>query len=487
MKLCCLLACVLCLPSSAQISLSALGDSIIAAGYPHTQTNTPAMPTAWPTWAVYLSGGKIHMRGNKAIPGAVSASLVPGQTDFIDRMFNLGSKPDLVPIYIGVNDLQMGVAVPTIISNVNRTIDELVKKEIKPVICGIAPYSFISANWGKSESLNTRLKQLALNRGCSFVDFWTVCCAPGTNFWRPGETREGIHPTQIGAKRMGIQFLKALGIQADPAYSSPFLAQSATDPTTCLTNGLFLDRDGNRLPDAWAFYASHGETFSAEPDCSFGNRAVIGKYAQDGEVCLSNVFHIPYIPVGHRVLFAGKASLEVMGSGAGGGATIGCRWIGDIDPNSDSELCVLNHVTNDIPEGAAFSFEGTSIEGSTGAIVTVRMTNMLGVLKISQFKIVDLDAYPVPVSVRSYQGLGGHKFEGNIGIDTVPEPLGSVNKLSINGNLKLAGGLWLGTNSLPSAPIQFGAAFIGNSNGVVYLLTSGFNTLTWTGTNRLAP
>jgi hypothetical protein len=50
-------------------------------------------------------------------------------------------------------------------------------------------------------------------------------------------------------------------------------------------------------------------------------------------------------------------------------------------------------------------------------------------------------------------------------------------------------GFAISSNALtawPSAPATAGAAYFGNSNGVVYLLTSGLGT-SWTSTNKLAP
>jgi hypothetical protein len=61
--------------------------------------------------------------------------------------------------------------------------------------------------------------------------------------------------------------------------------------------------------------------------------------------------------------------------------------------------------------------------------------------------------------------------------------------LTINGTLTATNGYFLPTNSLaawPTAPATPGAAYFGNSNGVVYLLTSGLGN-TWTSTNKLGP
>lgn len=87
--------------------------------------------------------------------------------------------------------------------------------------------------------------------------------------------------------------------------------------------------------------------------------------------------------------------------------------------------------------------------------------------------------------------------DGWVGIGrTAPAAALDVNGTVLASDLQVVGkvvstnGYFFPTNALsswPTAPRTRGEAYIGNSNGVVYILTSGPGALSWSATNKLAP
>lgn len=59
--------------------------------------------------------------------------------------------------------------------------------------------------------------------------------------------------------------------------------------------------------------------------------------------------------------------------------------------------------------------------------------------------------------------------------------------VATDGTVTTAGGYWILMNSKPAAAVANGAAFLWNSNGVVYLLTSDSGSTVWSGTTKLGP
>ena len=99
------------------------------------------------------------------------------------------------------------------------------------------------------------------------------------------------------------------------------------------------------------------------------------------------------------------------------------------------------------------------------------------------FRILNSPSYNPTITFSNYAGNARFDMPANGGGTVVPE-IGIGGPFVVN-----AASIFLKSNALsfwPTAPRKTGDSFLGNSNGVVYLLTSGVGS-TWTSTNKIAP
>jgi len=431
------------------IKLGVLGDSI--ANGLLTGFSNRISQVAWPTWAVYLSGGNIHMKKNAAVPGAVTSDLVSQRSNLSVH------DPTHVIFHIGVNDVNLigsgsGSFGASVTNLDTALIAELAKGKI-PVLCSVAPHR--SAQFHLTDRWNSELRALALLRNVPFVDLWSDAAEPGTNIWKVGySTGDFIHPNQRGAKLLAETFLKSVGIPTEMTDQNPFLAQSFWDTNNVITNGIFLDADANAAPDHWTLTATNGETLSLLADANVrGNWAVLTKPSVSSTVVLSNNVVWTNFVASDRLIFAGRVWLSNAVAAADGGVTIGVQFNGT-NANADAEFAPVYLVTNDIPRHGVFSFEGKAVTGATNAVITVRMHNMSGTLRVAQLKLVNVSSSLQSLAIPNLKIYS----QGGFGLD-IPvsgSPRVGINNTSPTMALDING--TLGINISGAADFRFSQA-----------------------------
>lgn len=170
-------------------------------------------------------------------------------------------------------------------------------------------------------------------------------------------------------------------------------------------------------------------------------------------------------------------------------------WLYRIVPPGD--VCPAIRIV--VPPNDTNVFELNYLAGLATNLASFRWTNTLG--RISSRVLVGSGL----TAVTNSPGEAGESLElsggGGFGSGDVElGPMATLNvpggDIDVGGNAFVAGivragtGWMLATNSpasWPTGPQSDGAAFVGNSNGVLYVLTSVPGSVTWSATNRWLP
>ncbi|MFZ5970280.1 MAG: family 78 glycoside hydrolase catalytic domain [Bacteroidota bacterium] len=141
---------------------------------------------------------------NRGISGQTTAQMVLRfQPDVIDL------KPKVVVLLAGTNDIAGNTGYTTldqIMANIQHMVQQAKAHQVRVVLCSVLPaYDY---PWrpglqpaGKIVALNQRIKQLAAEQGCVYVDYFSAM-ADQRNGLRAGLGEDGVHPNAAGYQIM---------------------------------------------------------------------------------------------------------------------------------------------------------------------------------------------------------------------------------------------------------------------------------------------
>jgi lysophospholipase L1-like esterase len=148
------------------------------------------------SWATYADGDGVQLVGGWAHAGATTADMLSGVLDGA-ASGAIWAQPNVLVLMGGSNDVDAGVAIPTILENLSR-IARVVRAD-RVTLSAIPPEA---AAQDTVDQVNARLPALAEREGWQFVDpLVDVRAADGS--WLPGMSDDGVHPTQRAAKLIG--------------------------------------------------------------------------------------------------------------------------------------------------------------------------------------------------------------------------------------------------------------------------------------------
>jgi acyl-CoA thioesterase I len=120
----------------------------------------------------------------------------------------LTTRPRLVLVMGGTNDLTQGVAQSTIIANL-RAITDVARTSRVPVgLLTIAPRS--DPSWvGPTDALNQQIQSLARTAGIPLIDVHSVLAGPDGTY-APGLSIDGLHPSPAGYAKIAAIVQRAI-------------------------------------------------------------------------------------------------------------------------------------------------------------------------------------------------------------------------------------------------------------------------------------
>lgn len=206
------------------------------------------------TWANILSGGCMDLIHNAGISGdTTTAMLARIDTDVLTY------NPDMVIVFGGTNDIALAYTSATTISNLRQIYDTLLAKNIKIVICTVLPRTEFDTASEKQNlwEVNNFIKDYAQQHSNVILCDWysTIVDADGYSV-RANMTKDGTHPTILGAFRMGKKLASVLGFS-----SSKIISRSPDDKRNLLTNGC-LSGDSSGKATGWSMTSSATVTAS---------------------------------------------------------------------------------------------------------------------------------------------------------------------------------------------------------------------------------
>jgi len=195
--------------NGSPLTILALGDSITA-GAPQFKSPAEAPPRGrgnpksqyvyWlnlkhPEWKIY----------NRGISGQATLAIL-NRTEAELR----DTRPDLVILMAGVNDIYRNAAMPQTIKNLTAMIKIIRAQGIPVMLLSVLPYRGITPVQQKNlGDLNRWIEDYALRNGLGFCDTFAAMHAPG-DAAQLVSTPDGLHPDAAGYRLMGETVAAAL-------------------------------------------------------------------------------------------------------------------------------------------------------------------------------------------------------------------------------------------------------------------------------------
>jgi lysophospholipase L1-like esterase len=186
-------------PTSAELRVFAVGDSITEADSDDFDSGDIGLDS----WATYADGPGITVVGGWAHAGATTEDMLAGALDLAAT----GTGPtrdDVLVLMGGSNDIDEGVAIPTIMDNLVRIATGL--RTGRVTLSTIPPEDGVE---DEVEALNAHLPALAAQEGWQLVDPMQAVRGEDGG-WLPGMSDDGVHPTRPAAALIGESFRRAL-------------------------------------------------------------------------------------------------------------------------------------------------------------------------------------------------------------------------------------------------------------------------------------
>ena len=229
-----------------------IGDSVISSQA--TDTPNVAWGISFPTYASYLSNGRLLRTRNAGVAGNRVADMTARfDTDVTPYA------PSLVVIMGGTND--WNDAGPNTLTQYQIDVKALVAKVraigAQPIICTVPPNIISSARQGRTIIGNSWLRRYCQDQGIPLVDAYTLLVDPAAGGYLAAYLLDGTHPNNPGYAALGQYLYDTLAGFMNPAGA--LLPMENTDPNNLLTNGLNLTTTGSGtslMPTGWSVQTS---------------------------------------------------------------------------------------------------------------------------------------------------------------------------------------------------------------------------------------
>lgn len=405
----------------AEIGMVVVGDSN-AKGTPQSAAYSRYEAHSFPNWIATLGGSRIKMLANRGVAGSTSADALTTLS-----VGALSHQADIAPVQIGINDRNSAIAASVTESNIFEIARQLQMDGIAPIICSIPP----NPNDDEGvQRVNTALRVAAQYFGGYYVDTYSLLTDPATKRLRveyqhdPAPGGE-IHLNQRAASAVARLILETIGIPPKLYAHNANLAISDSDTNNLVLNGLGA---GTGTPDDWTLFGPGAVSLLADTNIH-GNWIVLSNTTVSGTTMLSNNA-ILSVTAGDKLSFCFRLQVSVLAAAAtNSGINVGVEYLGSSTP--DTEFAPLWALTNDVPAGSVVNFNAVAPTGTTGLVVNVRMTNVIGEVRFAQMKLANLtrDVYAPGVydTGLTRGGLGikmrvGGAAGGNIAIQSASAP-----------------------------------------------------------------
>lgn len=218
-----------------------LGDSITQYNGQDTQRRSNK---GYFNWANAILGGGLNLVHNGGVSGETSA-------DVLARLWGsaLAHNPHWVILMVGTNDASDEVPVDDYAANIRDIVGQLVDQGIKVVLCTLTPRNWSTAAIKtKFFQYNDFLREFARNAGVYLCDWYPNLAKAADGTALTDYTEDGLHPSSLGAHRMGVVLaglLDELGVAGSP------LSFGSGDNTGLLTNPS-LEGDVAGVATSWS-------------------------------------------------------------------------------------------------------------------------------------------------------------------------------------------------------------------------------------------
>lgn len=205
----------------------------------------------WPSFAMYLSAGRLQLIQNQAIGGQTSQQMI----DRFDTDVTPFA-PNIVPLGCVENDIQaygaLGWTLAQMTAGFKSTMKQLVAKcraiGAVPVLRTAMPHVSTGVHL-PTGAYNSWVKEWAASEGIPLVDMWSVLVDPTTGLYRANLTADGVHPNEEGSFRLAQYWLQQMdGLLPPAAFPLP---QDSTDTGQLLPTPNFLTNTSG-VPTGWA-------------------------------------------------------------------------------------------------------------------------------------------------------------------------------------------------------------------------------------------
>lgn len=173
--------------AASTVRLVTLGDSITST----TQAVNPnPCGTSWPG---YLT--TIPVTRNAAIGGNDTAQMRARLATDV-----LAYQPTVVVVMGGTNDLHRGYSMTTTLANMKDIVSQVRRSGALPIVLTIPP---LRGTWDYATpalvmTYNRSLRAVAIAEGAVVIDTWAALANSSGTWARPGDTCDGVHPTNAG-------------------------------------------------------------------------------------------------------------------------------------------------------------------------------------------------------------------------------------------------------------------------------------------------
>jgi lysophospholipase L1-like esterase len=165
----------------------------------------------WPTVLVEQLGGRVHLI-NLGVPGTTVAQAQQTQVAIA-----LDAQPNLVTVWLAVNDLVAGVPLPTYQRQLQTLVTRLTQGTHARIFVGNLPrLSLLPYFAGRDASVldaqvrawNAAIAAVCAATGATLVDLYTGSAVLGSN---PDDiSGDGLHPSTLGAQLLAGAFAAAI-------------------------------------------------------------------------------------------------------------------------------------------------------------------------------------------------------------------------------------------------------------------------------------
>lgn len=378
-----------------------LGDSVTTAQ--NNDTAPGQWGTSFPSYATYLSKGRIIRVRNAGVSGDRAADML-ARFDADVAAYS----PSTVVILAGTND--WNDSSPTSLSTYQANIAALVAKcraiSAQPVLCTVPPNVLSSARRQRVTTGNAWLKRYCAAQGIPCVDFYSLLVDPATGDFLTAygsATNDKTHPIGAGYAAMGSYLWTSLSASVSPV--EPLLPAENADPNNLITNGLNLTTTGaaaTLMPTGWSVQSGSHPT-GVTGSLATGDTAIKGNWwrvVADGLTAstTNNEFQTVSTGIvpGHTYAYVGRFKATGMrNADTGNGSTflIGCAFNSVLN-NAAYDFRVVSTLPFDVTDGVFYQ-EVVAPGDATTCLVRRQLLNTTvgaGTLQVAQMGFYDLTA-----------------------------------------------------------------------------------------------